>query len=119
VACCCLPIDDPLQTMEPALEAFEPGFELKREQPRYRSGIAFSPSTARYQICIYIINARPASVLARFKHTDGRDWSVAVCAAELAFGCGQESVQRANRRPGACFYPFSHFSPLMSAAAWA
>jgi antitoxin VapB len=28
-----LPIDDPWQTMEAGLAAFEPGFELQREQP--------------------------------------------------------------------------------------
>ncbi|APD48016.1 AbrB/MazE/SpoVT family DNA-binding domain-containing protein [Synechococcus sp. CS-602] len=38
-----LPIDDPWQTMEAALEAFEPGFELKREQPEIQIREAFSP----------------------------------------------------------------------------
>ena len=28
-----LPIDDPWQTMEAGLDAFEPGFVLKRQQP--------------------------------------------------------------------------------------
>jgi len=28
-----LPIDDPWQTLEAGLDAFEPGFELSREQP--------------------------------------------------------------------------------------
>lgn len=28
-----LPIDDPWQTMEAGLAAFEPGFELQRDQP--------------------------------------------------------------------------------------
>jgi len=28
-----LPVDDPWQTLEQALQAFEPGFTLQREQP--------------------------------------------------------------------------------------
>ncbi len=37
-----LPIDDPWATLEAALDAFEPGFELTREQPetQERSEIA-------------------------------------------------------------------------------
>jgi antitoxin VapB len=36
-----LPIEDPWQTLEAGLEAFEPGFQLSREQPeqQQREGI--------------------------------------------------------------------------------
>lgn len=38
-----LPIDDPWQTLEAGLAAFEPGFELRREQPDQQSREAIQP----------------------------------------------------------------------------
>jgi antitoxin VapB len=37
-----LPIEDPWQTLEAGLSAFEPGFQLSREQPeqQHRQGLA-------------------------------------------------------------------------------
>ena len=43
-----LPLDDPWQTLEEGLAAFEPGFTLQREQPalQARPDIAAAPSLA-------------------------------------------------------------------------
>jgi len=61
-----LPIDDPWPNHGAALEGLGPGFELKREQPEIQIREAFSPLILSIpNICIYIINARPASVLWR------------------------------------------------------
>ena len=38
-----LPIDDPWQTLEAGLAAFEPGFEITREQPEEQIREAISP----------------------------------------------------------------------------
>ena len=38
-----LPIDDPWQTLEAGLAAFEPGFVLTREQPKEQIREAISP----------------------------------------------------------------------------
>ena len=38
-----LPIDDPWQTMEAGLAAFEPGFELQRDQPDQQMRPAIQP----------------------------------------------------------------------------
>jgi antitoxin VapB len=38
-----LPIEDPWQTMEAGLAAFEPGFELQRQQPDQQSRPAIQP----------------------------------------------------------------------------
>lgn len=38
-----LPVDDPWQTLEAALAAFEPGFELTREQPEHQVRDAIRP----------------------------------------------------------------------------
>jgi antitoxin VapB len=38
-----LPIDDPWQTLEAGLAAFEPGFEITREQPEQQIRGAISP----------------------------------------------------------------------------
>ncbi len=38
-----LPIDDPWQTLEAGLAAFEPGFEITREQPEQQIREAISP----------------------------------------------------------------------------
>jgi antitoxin VapB len=38
-----LPIDDPWQTLEAGLAAFEPGFEIRREQPEEQIREAISP----------------------------------------------------------------------------
>jgi antitoxin VapB len=38
-----LPIDDPWQTLEAGLAAFEPGFVLRREQPEEQSREAICP----------------------------------------------------------------------------
>jgi len=49
-------------------------------------------------ICIYIINARPASVLARFKqYRMGEIGLCSVVAAELAFGVAKSGSAR-NRQ---------------------
>lgn len=37
-----LPVDDPWQTLEQALQAFEPGFTLQREQPETQQRDAIS-----------------------------------------------------------------------------
>ncbi|MBL8330620.1 MAG: AbrB/MazE/SpoVT family DNA-binding domain-containing protein [Rubrivivax sp.] len=44
-----LPLDDPWQTLEDGLAAFEPGFTLQREQPavQARPAIAAAPGPAR------------------------------------------------------------------------
>lgn len=41
-----LPIDDPWQTLEAALEAFEPGFVLTREQPPEQQRTDIAPEAA-------------------------------------------------------------------------
>lgn len=41
-----LPIDDPWQTLEAALEAFEPGFVLTREQPPEQQRADIAPEAA-------------------------------------------------------------------------
>ena len=38
-----LPMDDPWQTLEAGLDAFEPGFELSREQPAQHERVAIQP----------------------------------------------------------------------------
>jgi antitoxin VapB len=38
-----LPIDDPWQTMEAGLDAFEPGFVLERDQPEQQQREAIQP----------------------------------------------------------------------------
>ncbi|MCP9894926.1 AbrB/MazE/SpoVT family DNA-binding domain-containing protein [Vulcanococcus limneticus Candia 3F8] len=38
-----LPIEDPWQTLEAGLEAFEPGFVLERQQPEQQQRDAFNP----------------------------------------------------------------------------
>ena len=38
-----LPIDDPWQTLEAGLAAFEPGFQLERDQPDQQSRPAIQP----------------------------------------------------------------------------
>jgi antitoxin VapB len=38
-----LPIDDPWQTLEARLAAFEPGFEITREQPEQQTREAIRP----------------------------------------------------------------------------
>lgn len=38
-----LPIDDPWQTLAAGLEAFEPGFELTREQPEDQERAEIAP----------------------------------------------------------------------------
>jgi hypothetical protein len=38
-----LPMDDPWQTMEAGLAAFEPGFELQRDQPDQQTRPAIQP----------------------------------------------------------------------------
>ena len=38
-----LPIEDPWQTLEAGLEAFEPGFVLERQQPEQQQRDAFIP----------------------------------------------------------------------------
>jgi antitoxin VapB len=38
-----LPIDDPWQTMEAGLAAFDPGFELQRDQPDQQASPAIQP----------------------------------------------------------------------------
>ena len=38
-----LPMDDPWQTMEAGLAAFEPGFELQRDQPDQQMRPAIQP----------------------------------------------------------------------------
>jgi len=73
--------------MEAALEAFEPGLlSSSAEQPEIQIREAFSPMILLdTNICIYIINARPASVLARFKAVRmGEIGLCSVVAAELA-----------------------------------
>ncbi|MEX1165523.1 MAG: type II toxin-antitoxin system VapB family antitoxin [Hydrogenophaga sp.] len=38
-----LPVDDPWQTLAAGLDAFEPGFELTREQPEHQERAEIAP----------------------------------------------------------------------------
>ncbi len=52
-----LPMDDPWQTLEAGLAAFEPGFVLTRQQPDEQAGADIAPAT---------------STASRWVSTDGR-----------------------------------------------
>ena len=70
-------------------------------------------------ICIYIINARPPAVLARFKQYRLGDVGVSsVVAAELAFGVAKSGSAR-NRQALEMFLAPLSVLPFDDAAAWA
>ena len=56
-------------------------------------------------ICIYIINAKPPAVLARFKQYRMGDIGLcSVVAAELAFGVAKRVAHRATANRSKCFW---------------
>lgn len=70
-------------------------------------------------ICIHIINARPAAVLQRFR--DYRIGEIGVCsvvAAELAYGVAKSGSER-NRRALEMFFAPLAILPFDEAAFWA
>ena len=70
-------------------------------------------------ICIYIINARPPAVLARFKQYRLGDVGVSsVVAAELAFGVAKSGSAR-NRQALEMFLAPLAMLPFDDAAVWA
>ncbi|MGD9584337.1 MAG: type II toxin-antitoxin system VapC family toxin [Lysobacterales bacterium] len=69
-------------------------------------------------ICIYLINARPAAVLARFRQQAMGSIGVSsVSAAELAFGVAKSGSAR-NREALAMFLSPLEVLPFDSAAIW-
>ncbi len=70
-------------------------------------------------ICIYVINARPPAVLARFRqHRLGEIGVSSVVAAELAFGVAKSGSAR-NRQALEMFLAPLAVLPFDDAAAWA
>jgi len=70
-------------------------------------------------ICIYVINARPAEVLARFRQYKlGEIGISSVVAAELAFGVAKSGSAR-NRNALEMFLAPLDVLPFDDAAAWA
>jgi tRNA(fMet)-specific endonuclease VapC len=70
-------------------------------------------------ICIYIINAKPAAVLERFKHYKlGEIGLCSVVAAELAFGVAKSGSAR-NRQALEMFLAPLTILPFDERAAWA
>jgi tRNA(fMet)-specific endonuclease VapC len=70
-------------------------------------------------ICIYIINAKPAAVLERFKHYRlGEIGLCSVVAAELAFGVAKSGSAR-NRQALEMFLAPLTILPFDDRAAWA
>ncbi|MEI7952641.1 MAG: type II toxin-antitoxin system VapC family toxin [Synechococcaceae cyanobacterium ELA182] len=70
-------------------------------------------------ICIYIINAKPAAVLERFKHYRlGEIGLCSVVAAELAFGVAKSGSAR-NRQALEMFLAPLTTLPFDDRAAWA
>lgn len=70
-------------------------------------------------ICIYIINAKPAKVLARFKqYRLGEVGLCSVVAAELAFGVAKSGSTR-NRQALEMFLAPLSILPFDEAAVWA
>ncbi len=70
-------------------------------------------------ICIYIINARPPAVLARFRqHRMGEIGVCSVVVAELAFGVAKSGSAR-NRQALEMFLAPLAVLPFDDAAAWA
>ncbi len=70
-------------------------------------------------ICIYIINAKPASVLARFQRYRMGDIGLcSVVAAELAFGVAKSGSAR-NRQALEMFLAPLTVLPFDAAAVWA
>jgi tRNA(fMet)-specific endonuclease VapC len=69
-------------------------------------------------ICIYVINARPAAVLARFKQAPfGAIGISSVTAAELAFGVAKSGSTR-NREALELFFSALEILPFGSEAIW-
>lgn len=70
-------------------------------------------------ICIYIINAKPPAVLARFRnYRVGEMGMCSVVAAELAFGVAKSGSER-NRQALAMFMAPLAILPFDEAAVWA
>lgn len=70
-------------------------------------------------ICIYIINARPPAVLARFRqHRLGDIGLSSVAAAELAFGVAKSGSARNRQAPDMFLAPLMVL-PFDEAAVWA
>jgi tRNA(fMet)-specific endonuclease VapC len=70
-------------------------------------------------ICIYIINAKPAAVLERFKHYQlGEIGLCSVVAAELAFGVAKSGSAR-NRQALEMFLAPLTILPFDEHASWA
>lgn len=70
-------------------------------------------------ICIYIINAKPAAVLARFHQFRlGEIGLSSVVAAELAYGVARSASER-NRRALEMFLAPLEIIPFDEKAAWA
>ncbi|WP_231597942.1 type II toxin-antitoxin system VapC family toxin [Synechococcus sp. CBW1002] len=87
-----LPIDDPWQLLEAGLEAFEPGCD----QPMILLDT---------NICIYIINAKPAAVVKRFKQFRmGEIGLCSVVAAEWLSGWPKAARPVITKR-WRCFSP--------------
>jgi len=69
-------------------------------------------------ICIYVINSRPASVLARFKQVQLGDIAISsVTAAELAFGVAKSGSAR-NRQALEMFLATLEILPFDESAIW-
>jgi tRNA(fMet)-specific endonuclease VapC len=69
-------------------------------------------------ICIYIINARPAQVLARFKRERlGGVGVSSVTAAELAYGVAKSASEK-NRRALEMFFAPLEILPFDESAIW-
>lgn len=69
-------------------------------------------------ICIYVINARPAKVLARFRQERmGNIGISSITAAELAYGVTQSGSER-NRRALEMFLAPLEILPFDAAAIW-
>jgi tRNA(fMet)-specific endonuclease VapC len=69
-------------------------------------------------ICIYVINSRPATVLARFRLEQLGDIVISsVTAAELAFGVAKSGSAR-NRQALEMFFSTLEIMPFDEAAIW-